>query len=457
MRCDFPRMRWGAHPHCCWASCSGNRRRYSVASAAAGDLRQASPGVSPGVSRGASAAERSGRVASPERRCPEACPTGAATRCASAGRSAAGTAARSAAARRLATGAATAGRSTAGTAARTTTARRLATRCASAGRSAAGTAARTAVPRRFTTRTTTARRLATGFTARGPTARRGTAARRSAPRWRAIVRPVVPVVRRAHVNRGPVGRGTIVIGGAGRSIVIVHDPGVVMDDHGAMAPVPTPPAPAPGIAVVSNPGAERDPGSEGHERGRHDGARAGLHVHDLRVVHRDVDHLRVGRYHRDRLNATLILHLNVLVLVALQRARRVRLLAQALDGIHHRRLIRREGAADGGVAVDVLRHHAQNLREVDQRDERRIKSLRLCRIGARLTAQTGVLLQPGVGVEDLLRIGRGRTDLCHQGVRIQRDRGEQLIEFIRCGQRGVLCVRVVGREHQAQVPEHAAQ
>ena len=39
------------------------------------------------------------------------------------------------------------------------------------------------------------------------------------------------------------------------------------------------------------------------------------------------------------------------------------------------------------------------------------------------------ILQPTISFDDLERISRGHQDLCEQSVRIERDRGEQLVEL----------------------------
>jgi hypothetical protein len=96
---------------------------------------------------------------------------------------------------------------------------------------------------------------------------------------------------------------------------------------------------------------------------------------------RNVDDLRVGRLnHIDRLSPRL-LYGHGLLLIAAQRARGVGLRSQALDGICHPCLIGREGIPDGGVVVNVLRHHVEDLREIYERDECGVETLLLRRIG----------------------------------------------------------------------------
>jgi hypothetical protein len=47
---------------------------------------------------------------------------------------------------------------------------------------------------------------------------------------------------------------------------------------------------------------------------------------------------------------------------------------------------------DGGVIVDVLRHHIQHLRKTGERDERRIESLFFRGVGERRSLKARVLL-----------------------------------------------------------------
>jgi hypothetical protein len=63
-----------------------------------------------------------------------------------------------------------------------------------------------------------------------------------------------------------------------------------------------------------------------------------------------------------------------------------------------------ERLPDCGIIVDVLSHHVEHLRKVHQRDECRIESLLFCRIGERGARQAGIRLQPGVDIQDLLRV-----------------------------------------------------
>jgi hypothetical protein len=121
----------------------------------------------------------------------------------------------------------------------------------------------------------------------------------------------------------------------------------------------------------------------------------------------------------------------LLLLTAAQSARVVCLGPQTLDRSRDRTLIRRECIADGRVVVDVLRHHIQHLRKIDQRYKCRIKSLLLSRIGQCRARQRRILRQPVVYIQNFLRIRRGCRDLRKQRIGIKRNRRQQLIQFFR--------------------------
>jgi hypothetical protein len=129
----------------------------------------------------------------------------------------------------------------------------------------------------------------------------------------------------------------------------------------------------------------------------------------------------------DDLSPVLLFHGDLLILVAVERARGVCLLTQRLDRRHHRCLIRLERLSQRSVVINIYRHRVQHRRKGHQRDEGRIEPLPLRGVGERLSLQVGVLLHPVVRIENLLGVGRRRTYLRKERVRIQRDRSQQLI------------------------------
>jgi hypothetical protein len=127
------------------------------------------------------------------------------------------------------------------------------------------------------------------------------------------------------------------------------------------------------------------------------------------------------------------LHFHLGLLIGAQRARSIRLRAQPLDRIRHRRLVRRKCHADRGVVVDVFRHHRHHLRKIHQRDERGIKSRCLRRIGERRAGKVRILYQPIINVENFLRVRARSRDLRQQRIRIQRHRSQQLVQLVSSG------------------------
>jgi hypothetical protein len=119
-----------------------------------------------------------------------------------------------------------------------------------------------------------------------------------------------------------------------------------------------------------------------------------------------------------------------LLLIAAQRARGVGLTSQALNGICHPCLIGREGIPDGGVVVNVLCHHVEDLREIYECDECGVETLLLRRIGEGGSRQARICRQPIINVQNLLRVGRSRHYLRQQRVRIQGDGRQQLIQLL---------------------------
>ena len=79
------------------------------------------------------------------------------------------------------------------------------------------------------------------------------------------------------------------------------------------------------------------------------------------------------------------------------------------------------------AAVERSVHHPQDPRKRRQRLDAGIPRLCLERGGKLVSLQVPMsgILQPAIRFDDLERIGRGHQDLCKQGVRIKRDRGEQ--------------------------------
>jgi hypothetical protein len=131
-----------------------------------------------------------------------------------------------------------------------------------------------------------------------------------------------------------------------------------------------------------------------------------------------------------------LLHFHFLLLAGAQRPGVVRLSAQPLNRRSDRLLIGRERLTDRGIIVDVVGHHGYDGWKIHQCDERGIESLFLGRIGECGSRQAGIRLQPGVDIQDFLRIRRRCGDLGQQRIRVERNRRQQLIQLLlrwRCG------------------------
>jgi hypothetical protein len=112
-----------------------------------------------------------------------------------------------------------------------------------------------------------------------------------------------------------------------------------------------------------------DSGNEGEERIR---TRGGLiHVDDLRVVFRHVDHLGVGGLDADDLG-----FLDVdLVLIPGEKSFRIGPGADQLDRVVDIAFLEVKRLTEGNRPIDVSRHHGDHLLELQQRDHRRVPVL----------------------------------------------------------------------------------
>jgi len=88
-----------------------------------------------------------------------------------------------------------------------------------------------------------------------------------------------------------------------------------------------------------------------------------------------------------------------------------------------------------GIVVDVLRHHLQHIGEVHQRDERRIEPLSLRSTRQLSVGQVGITRKPVGDIENLLRVRRRSRDLRQQGIRIQSNRRQELVQLLRIRRR----------------------
>jgi hypothetical protein len=186
----------------------------------------------------------------------------------------------------------------------------------------------------------------------------------------------------------------------------------------ARSPIPSPAAPSP-RPVINQQRANPNANSETDQRSGNDSAR-GTNVNHRRIVNRNINHLWIhGLNYVNRLTGGL-LHVHLELRIRAQRAGSICLGAQSLNRVGDGRLVSGKCDADGSVIVDVLRHHGDDLREIHQRDERRIESRCLRSIGQRGAGEVGILDQPIINVENFLRIRAGGGDLSQQRIGIER-------------------------------------
>ncbi len=245
------------------------------------------------------------------------------------------------------------------------------------------------------------------------------------PGWTVVRWPIAPIPAKPravviyHGSRAIIrARRTVAaIPTSPRAAVVVNPPA---------SPVPSPSAPAPGLADQKR--GDPDGNAESDE------SRAGpAGIHHRGIVLRQVHHLRIRRLnHINGLPAGL-LHLNLLLGTAAQRARSIGLCPQTLDGRRNLALIGRDRRPNRGIVVDVLSHHLDYLGKARQGDEGWIKTLLLGSRRQLRHAEVLVLPQPVIEIQDLLRIGRRRRNLRQQSIGIKRNRRQQLIQLLRRG------------------------
>ncbi len=242
-----------------------------------------------------------------------------------------------------------------------------------------------------------------------------------------------PVVRRMIVPIAAVAR-TAVIWHRPRAVPVVRRtigispsyPDRVVVISAVRTPVPPPATPSPGL-VIGDQRADCDSSPKTDQRSSNHGTGARLDINDGRIILRHINYLRIRRLNYIDGLTSLLLYFHLLLRICAQRARRIGLGAQPLNRSRDGCLICGECLSNGGVIVNVLRHHIQHGRKIYQRDKRRIESRLLRRIGQRGTCHAGIVLKPVGNIQNFLRIGGRRGDLRKKGIGIQSYRGQQLI------------------------------
>lgn len=153
------------------------------------------------------------------------------------------------------------------------------------------------------------------------------------------------------------------------------------------------------------------------------------------------------------------LHGHVLVLVALQVAGGLRLVAQALHGAHDIVGLRQEGITEALHPHRVLAEGRQQLRESHQRLHTRVPGLLRHLFDRIVTRGFGVGLGPGHGFTHLPRVSGRHQYLGQQCIGVQSNRRQHLVQLLlgedrvlgrdRFALRGRIRRRYVLRQRQA--------
>jgi len=194
-------------------------------------------------------------------------------------------------------------------------------------------------------------------------------------------------------------------------------------------------------------------GADDHPRGETDGSRSSdrrptgcgrrsRDVNCLRIVGRDVNHLRVGRlYDNHLLTIGGGLGFDLLLGCCLQIAGCQRLGAQSLDRIENGFLVGSVRLAERLRPIRLLGHHLDHLGKRRQRDVWRIEAGLQCSVLEFAPLQSGIFSHPGGKRLDRINIRGSRQNLKDEGIRVQGNRARQLIDRIRRGRRSCRLLR----------------
>ena len=228
----------------------------------------------------------------------------------------------------------------------------------------------------------------------------------------------------AMVDAGPPGRAGAAAAGPDIDIVVVPvDPAAPV-----ISAVPAPERVAGAEANSSGDDAGADIAGRGPVIRRIIGIRP-IAIDDTRVVIGNIDHVGVGRLDGDDLPVLDLLHRDFLFLGRLQLVVRLRLGAQALDGVHHIGLLGDNRIAELLRPVKLRTHQLQHVRRRHQGLDAVIPRLFVDRGLQRVALEILVRFEPTLGLHDVERIGRRHQHLGEQRIGVERDRRDQLIEL----------------------------
>ncbi|SAL87932.1 hypothetical protein AWB68_08595 [Caballeronia choica] len=173
-------------------------------------------------------------------------------------------------------------------------------------------------------------------------------------------------------------------------------------------------------------------------------------IDDRRVVGWHIDHFRVRRldaHNRGLAGRRRGLDYDLLLLVRFQVARVLRACPQPLHSSEDLFLLRKKSVSEPLRPVELVTHRLEYLRECHQRFHAGVPRLILYRLHGGIALHAGIRFYPARRVHDLQRIGRRHQHLRQHGVRVERDRSDQGLEFLRREWRRVraLCGALCGR------------
>ncbi len=131
----------------------------------------------------------------------------------------------------------------------------------------------------------------------------------------------------------------------------------------------------------------------------------------------------------DDLSRALFLRHDGHLIVRRERTRLLRLEAKALDRVRHFLRLIDDGVAEIAGPIEVVVQLLQHRRKAHHGFHRRVPVLRVRAGKVPVGGGGAVPLQPAMRLHDLQRIGGGRQQLGEQGVGIERDRRQQMLEL----------------------------
>ena len=179
-------------------------------------------------------------------------------------------------------------------------------------------------------------------------------------------------------------------------------------------------------------------------------------VNNCRVVDRYIDNLGVSRLDLN----DLFFDYNLLFLSCLQCAGGLCLGTEPLNRIHNILFLGQKRIAQFCCPVEFFVEHRENLRDIGERFDACIPRLALKRRIETVPLEGRVRLEPPVRLDNLKGIGGCHEYLAQEGIGIEGDRCQHLIELCsgcnRCRRR-VLILAVGKRSRQAGYRHHSPQ